>query len=49
MIASGLSKMRDSTSPGRMPPRARHRMVSNSQPDWWILIASFSIRLWYSS
>ena len=49
MIASGFSKMRESTSPGRSPPRARHRMVSNSQPDWCSLIASFSIRLWYSS
>ena len=33
MIASGLSNTRDSTSPGRMPPRARHRIWSNSQPD----------------
>ena len=33
MIASGLSKMRESTSPGRMPPRARQRIWSNSQPD----------------
>ena len=33
MIASGLSKTRDSTSPGRMPPRARQRIWSNSQPD----------------
>ena len=32
MMARGLSKMRDSTSPGRMPPRARHRIWSNSQP-----------------
>ena len=33
MIASGLSNTRDSTSPGRMPPRARHRIWSNCQPD----------------
>jgi hypothetical protein len=33
----------------RMPPRARHRMVSKRQPDWCTLIASFSIRSWYSS
>ncbi|MCY1552025.1 hypothetical protein D9M68_883980 [compost metagenome] len=49
MMASGTSKMRERMSPGRMPPRARHRMVSNCQPDWYTLSASFSIRLWYSS
>ena len=49
MIASGLSNTRDSTSPGRMPPRARQRIWSNSQPDAWILSASRSISMWYSS
>ena len=49
MIASGLSKMRDSTSPGRMPPRARHRIWSNCQPDACTLSARRSISRWYSS
>ena len=34
VMARGLSNTRERMSPGRMPPRARHRMVSNSQPDW---------------
>ena len=49
MIASGLSNTRESTSPGRMPPRARHRIWSNCQPEAWILSASRSISMWYSS
>ena len=49
MIASGLSNTRDSTSPGRMPPRARHRIWSNSQPEACTLSARRSISMWYSS
>ena len=49
MIASGLSKMRESTSPGRMPPRARHRIWSNSQPELCTFSASRSMSMWYSS
>ena len=49
MIASGLSKTREITSPGRMPPRARHRIWSNCQPDPAIFSARRSISMWYSS
>src|SRR5450830_469210 len=41
--------MRENTSPGRRPPRARHRTWSNCQPDSCTLRASFSMLRWYWS
>src|SRR6218665_121959 len=49
MMPSGLSNTRESTSPGRMPPRARHRIWSNSQPEAWTFSARRSVSMWYSS
>ncbi len=48
-IASGSSKMRDSTSPTRNPPRAMQMIWLNCHPDSWTWSARRSISVLYSS
>ena len=48
-IASGDSKIRDSTSPTRRPPRAMQMIWLKRKSDSWTLSASRSISLWYWS
>ncbi|MNN87871.1 hypothetical protein D3C81_2054840 [compost metagenome] len=45
-MASGTSKIRDIWSPTRRPPRARHRILSNFQPDSCTFSDSRAIRRW---